>query len=150
RLMSEAEVPVRNSQDMRAQMQAKLDMSRSGKSARELIDPRHILVFVSGAFSGLAKIMELRLCVGPLGFSVEIGGPEPPGLAASPEPTTQDFIDFGFEAEFIGRLPVRVVCDSLSGDALFDIMKHSEGSLIRQYEREFEAFGIRAEFGDDA
>jgi hypothetical protein len=63
---------------------------------------------------------------------------------------TKDFIDYGFESEFIGRLPVRVVCDPLSADDLFAIMKTSEGSLIRQYEREFAAYGIKAVFHDDA
>ncbi len=63
---------------------------------------------------------------------------------------TQDFIDCGFEAEFIGRLPVRVVCDSLDADDLFDIMKRSAGSIIRQFEREFIAYGINARFEDGA
>ncbi|MBK8090919.1 MAG: hypothetical protein IPK32_02675 [Verrucomicrobiaceae bacterium] len=66
------------------------------------------------------------------------------------ESATKDFIDYGFEAEFIGRLPVRVVCDPLSAGDLFDIMKTSEGSLIRQYEREFGAYGVKATFTDDA
>ena len=26
---------------------------------------------------------------------------------------TQDFVEYGFEPEFIGRLPVRVVCEEL-------------------------------------
>jgi hypothetical protein len=38
----------------------------------------------------------------------------------------------------------------LAAGDLFEIMKHSEGSLIRQYEREFESYGIRAEFTDEA
>jgi hypothetical protein len=63
---------------------------------------------------------------------------------------TQDFIDCGFEAEFIGRLPVRVVCDPLDADDLYDIMKRSAGSLIRQIEREFIAYGISARFDDGA
>jgi ATP-dependent protease Clp ATPase subunit len=45
---------------------------------------------------------------------------------------------------------VRVVCDHLEAGDLFNIMKHSEGSLIRQYEREFEAYGIQARFTDEA
>ncbi len=150
KLMEETEVPVRNPQDMQSQMQAMFEMSRTGKSTRETINTRHILFIVSGAFSGLEKIMERRLRQGPIGFVTDAGEERGEVADASREPVTQDFIDFGFEAEFIGRLPVRVVCDSLSADDLFDIMKHSEGSLIRQYEREFEAFGIRAEFADDA
>ena len=55
---------------------------------------------------------------------------------------TRDFIDYGFEPEFIGRLPVRVVCQPLNVDDLFQILKTSEGSIIRQYEQSFAAYGI--------
>jgi len=63
---------------------------------------------------------------------------------------TQDFIDFGFEAEFIGRLPIRVVCEHLDAKDLLEIMKSSEGSLLRQYEQEFAAYGIQAKFEQGA
>src|SRR5438046_9105711 len=64
--------------------------------------------------------------------------------------TTQDFIEYGFGPEFIGRLPVRVVCEELGADDLFSIMKYSEGSLLRQYERAFRAYGIEISFEDEA
>src|SRR5437870_1747797 len=59
------------------------------------------------------------------------------------------FIEFGFEPEFIGRLPVRVVCHSLNVDDLFLILKSSEGSIIRQYEQDFDAYGIEVLFSDE-
>jgi ATP-dependent Clp protease ATP-binding subunit ClpA len=62
---------------------------------------------------------------------------------------TRDFIDFGFEPEFIGRLPVRVVCHPLNVEDLFLILKTSEGSIIRQYERAFAAYNIEVLFQDD-
>lgn len=62
---------------------------------------------------------------------------------------TKDFIEFGFEPEFIGRLPVRVVCHSLNIEDLFQILKSSEGSIIRQYEADFAAYGIEVLFSDD-
>jgi ATP-dependent protease Clp ATPase subunit len=43
-----------------------------------------------------------------------------------------------------------VVCHELSADDLFAILKTSEGSVIRQYTRAFEAFGIEARFDDAA
>jgi ATP-dependent Clp protease ATP-binding subunit ClpX len=64
--------------------------------------------------------------------------------------TTQDFVEYGFEPEFIGRLPVRVVCEDLDADDLYKIMKFSEGSLLRQYERAFRAYGIEISFDDEA
>ena len=63
---------------------------------------------------------------------------------------TQDFVEYGFEPEFIGRLPVRVVCLDLDADDLFKIMKFSEGSLLRQYERAFKAYNIDISFDDEA
>ncbi len=149
KLMEETEVAVRNPQDIQSQMQAMFEMSRGGKLSKDTINTRHILFIVSGAFSGLEKIVEKRLRQGAIGFGADSTSTlSETDLQESLG--TQDFIEFGFEAEFIGRLPVRVVCDHLEADDLYDIMKHSEGSLIRQYEREFEAFGIHAEFADKA
>jgi ATP-dependent protease HslVU (ClpYQ) ATPase subunit len=47
-------------------------------------------------------------------------------------------------------LPVRVVCEDLNADDLYKIMKFSEGSLLRQYERAFGAYGIEISFDDEA
>ncbi len=149
KLMEETDVTVRNSQDIHAQMQALLDRDRSRRPSRDTINTRNILFVVSGAFSGLQKIMERRLHKGAIGFLAD-GQADASKAQSVHEPITHDFIEFGFEAEFIGRLPVRVVCESLDADDLFEILKHSEGSIIRQYEREFESFGIRAEFQDAA
>jgi endopeptidase Clp ATP-binding regulatory subunit ClpX len=149
KLMEDTEVAVRNPQDMQSQMQAMFEMSKGGGSGRDTINTRHILFIVSGAFSGLEKIVEKRIRKGAIGFGADQVIAENES-ALGEQVSTQDFIDFGFEAEFIGRLPIRVVCDHLEAKDLFDIMKNSEGSLIRQYEREFEAYGIRAEFRDEA
>src|SRR5207302_4828748 len=64
--------------------------------------------------------------------------------------TTQAFIVYGHEPEIIARLPVRVACEDLDADDLFNIMKYSEGSLLRQYERAFRAYGIEISFEDEA
>ncbi len=62
---------------------------------------------------------------------------------------TRDFVDYGFEPEFIGRLPVRVICHSLGVEDLFLILKTSEASIIRQYEQDFAAYGIEVLFSDE-
>lgn len=148
KLMEETEVPLRNPMDLPGQMQAMMDMQR-GKRASEIINTRHILFVVSGAFSGLEKVISDRLRHGVIGFGVE-----PKNMPGEQElcqhVSTRDFIEFGFEAEFIGRLPVRVVCQPLEAEDLFLILRDSEGSLIRQYERDFEAYGIRARFEEAA
>lgn len=145
KLMEETEVPLRNPMDMQSQMQAMFDMKGGGKSGQSSINTRHILFIVSGAFSGLEKLVRARMSKGMIGFgadSVEL----PMDSDLFGHVTTQDFIEFGFEAEFIGRLPIRVVCENLVADDLLEIMEKSEGSLLRQYEQEFAAYGIQAKF----
>ncbi|MEI6534042.1 MAG: AAA family ATPase, partial [Verrucomicrobiaceae bacterium] len=149
KLMEETEVPLHAPNDMRSQMQMLFDMRKGDLPRKQSVNTRNILFVVSGAFNGLEKIVSRRLSRGSIGF----GAAPREEIASSRtlrEARTQDFIDFGFEAEFVGRLPVRVVCDSLNADDLFEIMKSSEGSIIRQFEREFAAYGISAKFEDGA
>src|SRR5213083_2058071 len=148
KLMDETEVPVRSMNDLQAQLQAAFEFQRRGKARRETINTRHILFVVSGAFEKLKEQVARRVRHGQIGFSAQ------PIQVMDNElfqhVTTQDFMEYGFEPEFIGRLPVRVVCEDLDADDLFNIMKYSEGSLLRQYERAFRAYGIEISFEDEA
>jgi len=147
KLMEETEVPSRSANDIAGQIQAMMDMQR-GRKAPSTINTKHILFIVSGAFGGLEKIARKRLRETSIGFAAKEQPLETPEevLAAA---QTRDFIEFGFEPEFIGRLPVRVVCHSLNTDDLFRILKSSEGSIIRQYEQDFAAYGIEVLFSDE-
>jgi endopeptidase Clp ATP-binding regulatory subunit ClpX len=149
KLMEETDVPLRSANDLQAQLQAAFEFQkRGGKTKRETISTRHILFVVSGAFELLKQQVSRRLAQGQIGFNAE------------PRPVmdnelfqyvmTQDFIEYGFEPEFIGRLPIRVVCEELIADDLYQIMKFSEGSILRQYERAFRAYGIEISFEDEA
>lgn len=149
KLMEETEVPLTNPMDMRAQMKAMMQMRSGGGSSKETINTRHILFIVSGAFSGLEKVVQARLKSGQMGFGAEISEAVLDGESFR-EVETRDFVEFGFEAEFVGRLPVRVVCEKLTAADFVKILNDSEGSILRQYEREFEAYGIDAHFKDDA
>ena len=64
--------------------------------------------------------------------------------------TTQDFIGSGSSRNSSVACRCRVVCEELSADDLYKIMKFSEGSLLRQYERAFRAYGIEISFEDEA
>jgi ATP-dependent Clp protease ATP-binding subunit ClpX len=145
KLMEDTEVPVRAPNDIAGQMQAMMEGMRHGKTGPATINTRHILFVVSGAFGGLEKIVQKRLREAMIGFaspSRTLAGEQP----ALNEVQTRDFIDFGFEPEFIGRLPVRVICHPLTVDDLFQILRTAEGSIIRQYEQAFEAYGIEVRF----
>lgn len=148
KLMEETEVPARSPQDIAGQIQAMMEMQRGTKKGPANINTKHILFVVSGAFDGLDKIVRKRLREATIGFAAK---PQTQTDAASVlgDAQTRDFIDFGFEPEFIGRLPVRVVCQPLAVDDLFHILKTSEGSIIHQYEQDFAAYGIEVLFHED-
>jgi len=150
KLMEDTDVPLRSPNDIQAQLQAAMDFQKRGSVKRESINTRHILFIVSGAFDKLADRISRRLRSAGMGFGAE---PSPPASEAASLlllATTRDFVDFGLEPEFIGRLPVRVACEALDEDDLFEVLKQSEGSFIRQYERAFRAYGIEAVFSDEA
>ena len=148
KLMEETEVPARSPQDIAGQIQAMMDMTQRGKKSAAVINTRHILFIVSGAFDGLEKQVRKRLRDATIGFAAKGTAAETDAQVLE-QAQTRDFIDFGFEPEFIGRLPVRVVCHPLNVDDLHLILKSSEGSIIRQYEQSFAAYGIEVLFQDD-
>lgn len=144
KLMEETEVALRSANDLQSQLQAAMEFQRKGKVRRETINTRHILFIVSGAFDRLEELIHQRMKQSRIGFQVGEAATTLPREELFRHVETSDFIKFGFEPEFIGRLPVRVVCESLSEDDLFHILQNSEGSIIRQYQRSFHAFGIDA------
>lgn len=149
KLLEETEVPLRSQTDLQSQLQAAMDFQRrGGQYKKETISTRHILFIVSGAFDKLPEIVNRRLARSEIGFQ---GAAQPPRDVEQVlhEATTRDFIDYGMEPEFIGRLPVRVACAPLDVTDLFRILRQSEGSLIRQYEAAFKAYGIEAMFTED-
>ncbi len=147
KLMEETEVPTRSSQDIAGQIQAMMELSQRGRKGAGVINTKHILFIVSGAFGGLEKQVRQRLRAATIGFAARGATPETDAELLQ-QAQTRDFIEYGFEPEFIGRLPVRVVCQPLSVADLFAILKTSEGSLIRQYEQSFAAYGIEVLFQD--
>jgi ATP-dependent Clp protease ATP-binding subunit ClpX len=148
KLMEETDVPARSPNDIAGQIQAIMEQTQRGRKPPSTINTKHILFIVSGAFGGLEQIVRKRLREATIGFAAR----ERP-LDRSEQvlelTQTRDFIELGFEPEFIGRLPVRVVCHSLNVDDLFLILKTSEGSIIRQYEQDFAAYGIEVLFADE-
>jgi ATP-dependent Clp protease ATP-binding subunit ClpX len=149
KLMEETEVPLRGANDLQAQIQAAMEFQRKGRVARESLNTRHILFIVSGAFDKLGERVARRLRRSRIGFGAEpLDALDKASVLRHAE--TRDFVDYGLEPEFIGRLPVRVVCEPLGADDLFEILKRSEGSIIRQYERAFRAYGVEVYFADDA
>jgi endopeptidase Clp ATP-binding regulatory subunit ClpX len=145
KLMEDGDVPLVSPNDVSGQLQAAMATARGGSPGMpESVSTRNILFIASGAFSGIEAIVRRRLEEA----DSKTGGRQrgaPLGSAS-----TADLIRFGLEPEFVGRLPVRVACHALDEDHLFDVLRRSESSLLRQYERAFAAYDIRISFRDDA
>ena len=151
KLMEETEVNLQSSQDMMGQMKAFMEMQRGGKPGKSTISTKNILFIVSGAFDQLAESVRKRLDLTRIGF----GSSGEQDLASSEinflnKAETQDFIKYGFEPEFIGRLPVRVACDELTKEDLAEILLSSEGSALDQYRKDFDGYNIKFDIGNPA
>lgn len=148
KLMEETEVPLRSSTDIAGQMQAFMEIQSTGKIEKKTINTRHILFIASGAFNGLTEIIKKRIGSKQIGFMGEKTSADVEHSLCE-QAKSVDFMEYGFEAEFAGRLPVLVHCQTLTVADLFDILKHSEGSILKQYKKDFLAYGIDVYFTDD-
>lgn len=113
-------------------------------------DTKDVLFICGGAFTGLDKIIKVRLGSKVIGFNQDEKKldfeNEDILLQAQPE----DLLKFGLIPELIGRLPVTVALSELSEDALVRIIKEPKNSIIKQYETLFEMDGVELEVEEDA
>jgi endopeptidase Clp ATP-binding regulatory subunit ClpX len=145
KLMEETEVNLLSQTDLVGQMQAVMDLQRGGGQGKRTINTRHILFIVSGVFDKLGDQVRRRVESSSIGFvpSSRSGNKRTDYLR---QVKTSDFVDYGFEPEFAGRLPIRVVCDPLDASDLEKIMLNSEGSILSQYRKDFGGYGIGVDF----
>jgi len=149
KLMEETEVDLNTPYDPISQMKALMDFQKKGKVEKQTVNTKNILFFVSGAFNQLEEIIKERLRKQGIGFGAKVESKKIE-VDYLKECRSSDLVKFGFEPEFVGRLPIRVVCHELSIDDLFNILKYSEGSIIKQYKRAFKAYGIAVNFTDES
>ena len=148
KLMEETEVNLRNPMDISAHLQG---MMQGGAQGPSTINTRHILFVVSGAFSGIEEVIEKRLSEHDIGFGASSQQEKDTQEGSIlQDVSTRDFVEYGFEPEFIGRLPVRVALDELSDNDLYRILLTSEGSILKQYRQSFQDYGIDIAFEDSA
>lgn len=148
KLMEETEVSLFSSTDMMSQMQAVMEMQQGKKPKRKSINTRNILFIVSGAFDKLAESVKKRMSRNELGFGAAVYDQDEDISSFLQYTETADFVKYGFEPEFIGRVPVRVSCRALKTDDLAHILSNSEGSILKQYQDDFNGYGIRFNIAD--
>ncbi|MEZ5309143.1 MAG: ATP-dependent Clp protease ATP-binding subunit ClpX [Microthrixaceae bacterium] len=115
------------------------------------IDTTNILFICGGAFAGLDKIIEQRSNKKGIGFGAEVRSiKERSESEVFSEARPEDLLKFGLIPEFVGRLPVLGVVDSLDRDALMRILVEPKNALIKQYQKFFELENVELEFTEEA
>lgn len=147
--MEETEVDIRVLHDPVSQIQAIEHYRRTGKRERKVINTRNILFIMSGAFGGLSDIIKRRLQRQGIGFAADIVTPDMEWDIMK-KVTAQDLIEYGFESEFVGRLPVVVVLDELTKEDLVEILKNPNSPVVLSKRMDFRAYGIDIAFEQEA
>ncbi len=143
--MEETEVELKVPHDPISMMQEIERFRRTGKRERRAINTRNILFIVSGAFGGLNEIIGKRVQNSRIGFGAPVRD-EAREAELLRKVSAEDLVAFGFESEFIGRLPVIAVMDRLSESDLFEILKNPNNPVILSKKLDFDAYGIRVKF----
>ncbi len=139
KLMEDSNVNTISQTDMMSQMEAAM----SGNKKRRTINTKNILFIVSGAFDKLEEQIKKREEGSAIGFNLKNSADKKADYLN--KATTADFIKFGFEPEFVGRLPIRVACQELLPADLERVLLESEGSILKQYTDDFIGYGINFE-----
>ena len=147
--MEETDVDLKVPHDPISQIQAIEHYRRTGKREKQIVNTKNILFIMSGAFEGLTDIIKKRLQRQGIGFEADIH-PSEVSMDILREVRAQDLIEFGFESEFIGRLPVIVVFDELTKDDLVEILKNPNNPIILSKKKDFMAYDINIQFEDEA
>jgi len=150
KLMEETEVDMKVPHDLASQMEAMMETQRTGKAVRKKVNTRNILFVMSGSFTELPEIIAKRLKKGGMGFTGETitSNADIEYLITKLQP--QDLIEYGFESEFVGRIPVVTYLNELTEDALFGILSNPSSAVIQSKKRDFAAYGIDLQFETDA
>ncbi len=149
KLMEEAEVDLKTPHDLASQVEAAMEAQRTGKVSRQKINTRNILFIVSRAFSGLEEMINKRLNKQSIGFEkTKMAGEARQEILKKVK--TEDLIEFGFESEFVGRLPVYVVLNELDEEGLYKILKNKHSTVVLGKKLDFRSYGIDLGFTDEA
>ena len=147
--MEETEVDLKVPHDPVSMLQEIDRFRKTGKKEKSSINTKHILFIMSGAFSGLDKIVSRRIADQKIGFGASISNPSQDEEILT-KAKSEDLVEYGFESEFVGRLPVRTIFERLTETDLYDILKNPNNPIILGKKLDFAAYGIDVKFQDEA
>ncbi len=147
--MEETEVDLKVPHDPIAMIQEIERFRKTGKKEKRSVNTGNILFIMSGAFNELEEIIRKRVARQGIGFGAELKTGKPPD-ALLRQMKSEDLIEFGFESEFVGRLPVRTVLGALDENDLYEILKNPSNPIVIGKKLDFAAYGIDIKFEDAA
>jgi len=147
--MEETEVDLKVPHDPISQLEAIEHYRKTGKREKRTVNTKSILFIMSGAFSGLEELIKKRLNREGIGFGAEIRSKDEQAEHLK-QVKAEDLIAYGFESEFIGRLPVTTVFERLEVDDLHAILKNPNSPIILGKKKDFKSYGIDIQFEDEA
>ena len=147
--MEETEVDLKVPHDPISQIEAIEHYRATGKRQRRMINTKDILFIMSGAFNELDDIIKRRVQKQAIGFEGEITSKKEAGRYLK-QVKAEDLIAYGFESEFIGRLPVIACLDELTVNDLYAILLNPNSSVVVGKKLDFLAYSIRIQFSDEA
>ena len=147
--MEETEVDLKVPHDPISMIQEIERFRKTGKRDKRSVNTSNILFIMSGAFGDLARIVKKRVADQEIGFGANIKNIRDDSDILK-QAMAEDLIEYGFESEFVGRLPVRAVFEKLTEDDLFEILKNPSNPIILGKKLDFAAYGIDIVFEDRA
>jgi ATP-dependent protease Clp ATPase subunit len=147
--MEDTDVDLKVPHDPISQIQAIEHYRRTGKREKKMVNTKNILFIMSGAFGELTQIVKKRLQSQGIGFEADVRPTEIPWEILK-QVSAQDLIEFGFESEFVGRLPIVVVFDELTKDDLVEILKNPNNPILISKRLDFMAYDIEIKFEEES
>jgi ATP-dependent Clp protease ATP-binding subunit ClpX len=147
--MEETEVDLKVPHDPISQLEAIEHYRKTGKREKKTVNTKSILFIMSGAFSGLEELVKKRLNREGIGFGAEIRSRDERAEYLK-QVKAEDLIAYGFESEFIGRLPVTAIFEKLEVEDLYAILKNPNNPIILGKKKDFKSYEIDIQFEDEA
>jgi ATP-dependent protease Clp ATPase subunit len=145
--MEETEVDLKVPHDPISMIQEIEQYRKTGKREKRSVNTGNILFIMSGAFTDLVPIIQKRLTKQEIGFGARIRRADEE-IDILTNVRSEDLTEFGFESEFVGRLPVRTVLEHLSEEDLYHVLKNPNNPIILGKKLDFAAYGIDVKFED--
>ena len=146
--MEETDVELKVPHDPISMIQEIEQFRKTGKREKRAVNTANILFIMSGAFTDLIPIIQKRLSKQGIGFGARIRRSDEE-IDILKHVRSEDLIEFGFESEFVGRLPVRAVFEHLTEKDLYQILKNPNNPIILGKKLDFASYDIDVKFEDN-